>query len=114
MPEPRLYKLPEEVSSQTLKKLLDMLISGIHFTKKQEELIRSEYENWDSAKALFRNLNERQVSVIVLRYGLGSDHPLSQRDVAVYHGMSKSGLRNVQQAAVKVLRYNLRKALDRQ
>lgn len=114
MPEPRLFKLPEEVSSQTLKKLLDMLISGIHFTKKQEELARSEYENWDSAKALFRNLNERQVSVIVLRYGLGSDHPLSQRDVAVYHDMSKSGLRNVQQAAVKILRYNLRKAMDRQ
>lgn len=114
MPEPRLFKLPEEVSSQTLKKLLDMLISGIRFTKKQEELVRSEFDTWNNAKVLFKGLNERQVSVIVLRYGLGSNHPLSQRDVAVYHGMSKSGLRNVQQAAVKILRYNLRKAMDRQ
>ncbi len=49
-------------------------------------------------------LDERERQIIVLRYGLGADAPLTQRDVAARLGISRSYVSRIEKAALEKLR----------
>ncbi len=49
-------------------------------------------------------LNEREKEIIILRYGLGAHEPLTQREVAVKLGISRSYVSRIEKNALEKLR----------
>ena len=54
-----------------------------------------------------RDLSEREREIIVLRYGLGCDAPLTQREVAQKIGISRSYVSRIEKTALEKLRERL-------
>ena len=58
-------------------------------------------------KALERCLTEQERSVIILRYGLGTNIPRRQREVAKITGISRSYVSRIEKRALEKLRGEL-------
>jgi len=52
-------------------------------------------------------LDKREMSVILLRYGLGFARPLTQRETAVKLGISRSYVSRIEKKALEILKEHL-------
>ncbi|MBQ8524550.1 MAG: RNA polymerase sporulation sigma factor SigK [Clostridia bacterium] len=57
-----------------------------------------------TAEYIKSELNEREREIIILRYGLGTDAPVTQREVAVKLGISRSYVSRIEKNALEKLR----------
>ena len=57
-----------------------------------------------ATKFIKTKLNEREREIIILRYGLGTHEPLTQREVAANLGISRSYVSRIEKNALEKLR----------
>ena len=58
-------------------------------------------------QALDRCLNPRELEIIILRYGLGGQSPLTQRQTAERFGISRSYVSRIEKKALEKLRQEI-------
>lgn len=83
--------------------LMDLLTDGEDVAERIELLVRAEqmYANLDSC------LEPREREVIVMRYGLFGQQPLTQREAAARLGISRSYISRIEKRALEKLRERL-------
>lgn len=57
-----------------------------------------------TAEYIRSELNDREREIIILRYGLGTDAPITQREVALKLGISRSYVSRIEKSALEKLR----------
>ena len=86
--------------------LIDVLAVGDDFTEELENQI-----NMSKLKGYIREtLDEREQTIIILRYGLNGKEPLTQREVADRLNISRSYISRIEKRALSLLRKRFDKA----
>lgn len=86
--------------------LIDVLAVGDDFTEELENQI-----NMSKLKGYIREtLDEREQTIIILRYGLNGKEPLTQREVAERLNISRSYISRIEKRALSLLRKRFDKA----
>ena len=66
-------------------------------------------ESWNKMRQCVKNcLNEREAMIICLRYGLGGQNPLTQREIAARCGISRSYVSRIEKRALEKLEQAMR------
>lgn len=81
--------------------LIDMLHTDEDsiFSSVEKSIVKEKVSN-----LIKNNLDERELNIICLRYGIGGDKPLAQREVAKIYGISRSYVSRIEKKALLKLR----------
>lgn len=86
--------------------LIDVLADDENFTDKVDLRLNSE----KLTEYLKSELSERERRIIILRYGLSGEDPLTQREVAKELGISRSYISRIEKRALSLLRKRFEKS----
>ncbi len=82
---------------------LDVICEDDNIAEELDIKISSEI----AAKIIQKYLTEREREIIVLRYGLGSSDPMTQKELAKKLGISRSYVSRIEKAALEKIRYRM-------
>lgn len=80
--------------------LLDVIADEVSIV----DTIDSKFKAEQLREAVKKQLNGREKQIIIMRYGLGGSHPLTQREVAKQLGISRSYVSRIEKKALLRLR----------
>lgn len=80
--------------------LLDVIADEVSIV----DTIDSKFKAEQLREAVKKQLNGREKQIIIMRYGLGGSHPLTQREVAKQLGISRSYVSRIEKKALLSLR----------
>lgn len=82
---------------------LDVICEDDNIAEELDLKISSEM----AAKIIMKYLDEREREIIILRYGLGFEAPMTQKELAQRLGISRSYVSRIEKAALEKIKYRM-------
>ncbi len=103
--KPALHRMPEVPNEDALRRMLHAAFGpdrrgGVHTNKFQQELLESTPDR-KALAAVLRDLDERDISVLVKLHGLDTGSRTSRTDVAEAHHLSTSRIHQIEVRSLK-------------